>query len=1524
MNIRIYGLKSVATTDRSQGSTEIKEETIIISPSEINRDGVSTENYIELKSEEFLELEYDDNSTWFINHTNIHEIAEFSEGRDITSVQCFQFIEQSDRGWLRDIIRNIFKRKSIIDGSLETLANELEKSCLRKDSGKEYKQGVYTVESDGSLIEGAKKLKEGERVLLFIHGTHSSFHNSFEHLIKAETEWKSIYEHYKEQVICLQHYTLSVSPFTNLLLLLRGLPKKPNGIELDLFTTSRGGLVGELLCYFIEATKKSDIELKLESYFNGFAMYKREEVAEIIRLVTEKKITVTKFMRSACPAMGTHLLSERTALFLNVTFNLIKFSFPAGSPIIDAARKLLLKVLDKTFDDSLLPGLASMNPENKLIKLLNNVPSDHPVGVVLNQPLIIFAANAKMQFKFATIITRLIHWEENDWVVHTRSMYQGLERNANYGVQSFYLSNKEVQHMNYWNQKEMRDALMNAIKANANERILGFEKNQAQGQGNRGDIDRGELTKILTEEELKVNKPVMIILPGIMGSNLYQNPANSNRKIWLNYLRMFAGQFDELTINYGTENENIQANSVIKSSYEKITNAFSQDFHVELFPYDWRHSIEDAAIKLSNRVDKIRESSVNQKIYFVAHSMGGLVYRSYKFKKMSSNSNWDSAMNPVIYLGSPLKGSYRIPAVLFGEDKLVKQLAAIDMHHDTNELTNLFVKFKGLANLLPVDISSSEIFNFGEKITWENFQIGKKENWFKNTDELTFLTKAYNDYKIKLTEIYKDEGQIYDNSYYIAGKAESTPCDMQLENGELVFYYTAAGDASVTWASGIPQKIIDAEKIFYSQASHGGLPNDSVVIETIKEIINESKNYKLSSKPPKIDDSKIRFKQQVKKGFFSRGENEQLFLDDFFDRNSEKKQDFNHVIDYSVSCKDLQFAKYPILCGHFSGEHFSGAGLRIDHLMNNILSKRAHLGLYPQELRTSAVVYNKESKLRGVIIVGLGRHGDLSAYELTQSIQNGVMRYLMEIVNGLFNEEIETNENIGLTVLLIGTNSGGISVDTCIRSVLTGVSRGNQKVFDMFKIQEKEVKLVRHIEFLDVYEDKALNAFYRLKQLQNNKIGSANVIFGDQLKYEFGAGGKKRHWAGKGGMQWDRLTVERILIDNDNMKNQWQLRFSLTSNIAKEEVARIFINRNLLSNLLDEISNKNLIDLDTIQTLYEMLIPNQFKLYLTKQTNLQWVVDNHTAVFPWEMLFDTNESNQPIVTNSGMIRRYITESTKKNRSQVLENNVLVIADPDTEGYANQLSGARSEGARINDYFRNTMGYTTEYSSNQKATPILKNIFKKDYKVIHYSGHGFFDPENESKTGLLIGKDCYLTVNEISQMSAIPDFVFINSCYSGALDPEKSSSMNGIDFAANIGFELIDIGVKAAIIAGWQIDDLAAEQFAVKFYEEMYNGRSFGEAVKIARNLIFSLFGSSNTWGAYQCYGDPYYQFNALNIEINSSSDQVNFLIQEELDILLFNINSDLKAGLIDNQKYQKLYVLYEKRAKELGLKMNDF
>lgn len=107
------------------------------------------------------------------------------------------------------------------------------------------------------------------------------------------------------------------------------------------------------------------------------------------------------------------------------------------------------------------------------------------------------------------------------------------------------------------------------------------------------------------------------------------------------------------------------------------------------------------------------------------------------------------------------------------------------------------------------------------------------------------------------------------------------------------------------------------------------------------------------------------------------------------------------------------------------------------------------------------------------------------------------------------------------------------------------------------------------------------------------------------------------------------------------------------------------------------------------------------------------------------------------------------------------------------------------------------------------------------------------------------------------MRVVPELVFLNCCHLAA-DPTKllRHSYDRARFAAGVAKQLIRIGVRCVVAAGWAVEDDAANQFAVAFYKALLSGQRFMDAVQAARAAAYAASPGGNTWAAYQCYGDP--------------------------------------------------------------------
>ena len=96
------------------------------------------------------------------------------------------------------------------------------------------------------------------------------------------------------------------------------------------------------------------------------------------------------------------------------------------------------------------------------------------------------------------------------------------------------------------------------------------------------------------------------------------------------------------------------------------------------------------------------------------------------------------------------------------------------------------------------------------------------------------------------------------------------------------------------------------------------------------------------------------------------------------------------------------------------------------------------------------------------------------------------------------------------------------------------------------------------------------------------------------------------------------------------------------------------------------------------------------------------------------------------------------------------------------------------------------------------------------------------------------------------MEMVPDLVFLNCCHLGKMNVGPVAYNR---LAYSISRELIEIGVRCVIAAGWAVDDDAAATFAEIFYQKILHDKlEFGESVFEARRETYRKHGHSLTWG----------------------------------------------------------------------------
>lgn len=595
-------------------------------------------------------------------------------------------------------------------------------------------------------------------------------------------------------------------------------------------------------------------------------------------------------------------------------------------------------------------------------------------------------------------------------------------------------------------------------------------------------------------------------------------------------------------------------------------------------------------------------------------------------------------------------------------------------------------------------------------------------------------------------------------------------------------------------------------------------------------------------------------------------------------------------ISIAISNGDLMFSSWPVMMGHFNNDGLFSAERVADKYLEGALSRDHKLDIYPGSIGSAKLFrQGADNPFKGALIIGLGSAEELNAYQLALSIEKAVCGYLLQ-------EPVTGQQELGLSTLLIGADYGGLSVENSCRAILQGVFNANQKVKSL---DSNERSLVTKVEFLEIFEDKAIQAFYILDDLVNNNSDGLplKINKGDEGIRQI-PGVLRRLITDNTSSWWQRLSVQATT--NDCQPGEKRFSFYSSTNNAREERQSIYTQLGDIETLLDEISRQKQWSYEKARTIFEMTIPNDFKESIRRNSPIIWVLDLETAAIPWELLQTGNRSEFPLCVSSGMIRQLSTSFYKPVANAIQSNQVLLIANPDTghSDYFPELEGTVIEISEVARQLGSLSWLDIQGPLiKSSASEIQIAFFSQQYKIIHFAGHGVYHAADPQQTGLVIGinKDTgqpiLFSPAKFNQFTNAPELVFINACYGGTINTNAEELvMSRHKLAANIGTQLINLGVKAVVIAGWEVDDAAARLFAEVFYAHMVNGYNFGDAVLYARKRTYQAFGDTNTWGAYQCYGQPYYM---LHTQSAKSGTKKKYRLPQEAENDLNNLLSGI-------------------------------
>jgi tetratricopeptide (TPR) repeat protein/pimeloyl-ACP methyl ester carboxylesterase len=1408
----------------------------------------------------------------------------------------------------------------------------------RKVDGK-VDEGIYKLsqESLPAKFEQAARVKDvpprpnGKPILFLIHGTFVNTASTFGKLWTAHKDTVGeLFRHYEGHVYALDHATMGSSPIANALTLARSLP---GSARIHLLTHSRGGQIADILVRASARRLKRD-DLRVFSDPN-YSTHQRD-LLELSEILMERDISVERVVRVACPARGTLLASKRLDAYLSVIQWLLQ---QAGIPVAPEFVAFLYEVARCRANPKELPGLESMMPESPVVAWLNspleNSTSD--LRVIAGD-----TAGDGIVSWLKALLADAFYWTDNDLVVQTRSMYGGAPRAGGEQANARFirLHGAGVSHFRYFSNEEsvraVRDGLLEAEPTNW--RPIGPLSWKGE--------DASGLRDASARKPRNPELPAVFVLPDFLGSRL---EGDSGKRYWLTQDSFINPAFLSLNGVQGQGPE-LRANGLLGTYYGELIARLEETHDVYEFAYDWRKPMETEAARLASEVLSALSARNNnlRPVRLLAHGAGGLIVRAMRLKRPDA---WNRLMARdgarLLMLGTPHGGSWSPMQILSGDDTIGNTLATAGSLFNERNMRQAFASMPGLLQL-QAGLQDSNL-QLDQRSTWERLAREDDESMRRLTrwhlpvpwvipaqavlDQAAGLRRDLDE---QLSDLTQDASKMA----IVLGHATHTPDGYLISEKGLMYQYVMdAGDGRVTHSSARLRGV----KTWRLTAEHGQLCRAKEAFSAYVDILQNGTTALLESLDEGKDDRRSsgpgdRLKPKRTLGRLSRGNScptlpasPAAIFDAPQDQLGEVGRQAQTALHVQVMHGNLMFVKQALVIGHYQALSLSGAEAVVDGLVRNRMSQALVAGLYPAVIGSSHVFDNPspdpagaEQQLiprpKAVVVVGLGEEGKLKTAELSYTVRLGVLSYAERLreQHARRASEAPSLEHFAIAATLLGSGGTGISVGNAALAIVQGVIDANTK------LKELGWASVGMLTLVELYLDRATDA-WRVLAMQAEATP-------DKLKIDevlkLGEGRLRRPLdSSYRGATYDFISVQHV----KGMDSAYPaITFSLDSKRARTEVRAQQAQGGLVRDLVAKASNSANTDPQIGRTLFHLLVPVEIEPYLAGSGDMVIELDHATAALPWELL-DTDAGGKMLASSAAPIpwairRKLIRKLQVENyRTQVVDatpdDNVLIIGEPlcDPSKYA-RLPGAQREALAIEKVALGVNGGVSGskivlLAKQDNAQTIINALFARSYRAVHIGGHGM---DGRHGGVVLSGAQTYLGADEIKAMRVTPELVFLNCCHLARIDSaEPQREYDRSAFAATIAEELIQIGVRCVIAAGWAVEDLAAEKFATTFYSTLFGGARFIDAVGEARRAAWEVNRTGNTWAAYQCYGDPEWSWRRNTTRPQAAPEEEYAGIASATNLVLvldgftteadYTYNSDQQRNIVRLQYLDKTF-----------------
>lgn len=1010
----------------------------------------------------------------------------------------------------------------------------------------------------------------------------------------------------------------------------------------------------------------------------------------------------------------------------------------------------------------------------------------------------------------------------------------------------------------------------------------------------------------------------VVVLHGIMGGELTEYETDAQpRAVWLRLFRILRGGFSLLPLAGGASVKRIAATGILKRYYgEQLLSLMAQGWNTHAYWFDWRLDMRESADTLALRISEWFRRS--EPVHLVAHSMGGLVARMFIRRHPELwRAMWDAKGNGarggrLVMLGTPNHGSFAIPHLLFGLNGSLRKLALLDLFHSLRELIEVAKTFTGIYQMLPSPLRMPGAAPLYSSAAYSPVSIDQAQLDSARAFHEELASDAAASDAARLVYIAGCDQPTYTgvrdwdrlasfDGYDATRLGDGTvPHALGLLDGVPAYYVEAEHGALP--CNGAVMAALDEILAMGATDRLSNEPRQPV--RGGDEAIRSELALRREAQETAARDLGTLLRDALRKGGDADPEEitdaerqlEDLLIREFA-RAAEPRPPAERAglpgasaaanapgtirIRLSrSSIADVEPGEPPvdaIAVGHYIGVRPAGAELALDEAISaplgsgKLITAFTRRGVLRGDIGQPFFFADPRETGRLVAVAGLGYPGRCGAPELAIVVRELVWsigrlgkRHLAAVLIGSGEGNLSTREAMaawmeGISAALAGAEGGGAL------AAITFVENDARKLLEMRRalasITAKPVAGVA-VEVTGPEEDELIEP------------AAAEAAARARAAVLEAAEGWEE--------QANSADATRLTVDMEGHV----YRYGAVTRTASVPERRITLDPELVQEANDALAAaRDAAEQRRLgQYLLKLLFPADLRNELSSAHPLVVACDSSAARVHWEMIAQPG-AGAPAGTDGTAFLGIHRGLTRQLRTQFAPPpepppaagrvlRVLIVADGARDA---PLPGAAREGEIVRELFsrfreqelakpaparRAAEVEITALIGPEHATRtrVMQELLLRQYDVLHYAGHCFYDGERPSASGWVFTGEKRLTAGELSRVDRVPAFVFANACESG-VTPDRAGNRSA-GMAPGFAESFFARGVRDFICTGWPVGDEAALEFAETFYTCLLglDGRPpepAHAAMRKARARIFEQPNGSGSWGAYQHYGDPY-------------------------------------------------------------------